>query len=283
LTVLNDEQISVAGVVVTRVEMSIDVSTFEKKSEYAIDLNLIWTLKPTASNLSAWGLTQHQWAEKICLALIHDRVADSHLPQPAHVPKLAQFAHAMEEIWSEDCVDEYVFSEKGMDSWFWEVLDECATQWTNVAIIRCVNGYIGLADPGVKAGDTVAVLLGCRVPVILRPLTLTTSDNRQTWEVVSVAKIAGLMLGEAIYGDKLPLHWQAVKHGYSDEQGVKMIHNEHIAIYDTEENTLRTDPAEILQDMGIRVKCYQREPHYLEVSPESLRGAGIPLQDFILV
>jgi hypothetical protein len=54
------------------------------------------------------------------------------------------------------------------------------------------------------------------------------------------------------------------------------------ALYDPEQGTFRTDPAEILTEAGIKVEKYRRWPHILEVLPETLRAAGIPLVDFDL-
>jgi hypothetical protein len=54
-------------------------------------------------------------------------------------------------------------------------------------------------------------------------------------------------------------------------------------MYDCETETLSLDPAAILEKAGIKVERYQRDPHRLEVLPETLRAAGIPVQDFILV
>ena len=36
-------------------------------------------------------------------------------------------------------------------------------------IIRTVNGYIGLGPPGARKGDVVAILLGCKSAIVLRP------------------------------------------------------------------------------------------------------------------
>jgi hypothetical protein len=60
-------------------------------------------------------------------------------------------------------------------------------------LITTTTGYIGLAPSGVKRGDKVCVLLGCHVPLILRPM----GDH---FQVIGDAYIHGVMHGEAVDG-----------------------------------------------------------------------------------
>ncbi|KAK5174187.1 uncharacterized protein LTR77_001267 [Saxophila tyrrhenica] len=46
------------------------------------------------------------------------------------------------------------------------------------AFLRTAKGYIGLATPGIEAGDDVAVLLGGDVPVVIRPCGNHDPDTR---------------------------------------------------------------------------------------------------------
>ena len=54
-------------------------------------------------------------------------------------------------------------------------------------------------------------------------------------------------------------------------------------MHDTKTQELHIDPAAILEKAGIEVESYQIKPHKLEVLPETLESAGVPLEDFILV
>jgi hypothetical protein len=56
-----------------------------------------------------------------------------------------------------------------------------------------------------------------------------------------------------------------------------------VCMKDYEAGELITDPARFLIRMGIEVESYQRSPHRLAVSSETLHAAGVKLQDFILV
>lgn len=65
-----------------------------------------------------------------------------------------------------------------------------------VVFVGTSGGWLGTLDKdsGVKSGDQVWILFGCRIPVILRPIPNTT--NRFT--VVGYGIFPGLMRGEAI-------------------------------------------------------------------------------------
>lgn len=54
---------------------------------------------------------------------------------------------------------------------------------------------MGLYLAEAQVGDVLCVLLGCKVPVVLRPV----ADN--TYQVVSTCYAHGLMNGEAIYNN----------------------------------------------------------------------------------
>lgn len=136
------------------------------------------------------------------------------------------------------------------------------------------EGYMGLVPYGTRRGDIICVVLGCRFPIVLRR---ALADETQ-WEVVGACYVEGLMNGEAIHG-RLPTHYQAVMHTSKDPN----INGYQRAILDTRTHTLKTDPAEFLDEVGIRPTRYQRDPHILEVAPEVLREAGVDLQDFDLI
>jgi hypothetical protein len=60
------------------------------------------------------------------------------------------------------------------------------------ALITTRTGYLGLAPIAVRQGDVVAILLGCRCPIVLRPC----SDG--LYQVIGECYIHGLMDGEIL-------------------------------------------------------------------------------------
>ena len=136
------------------------------------------------------------------------------------------------------------------------------------------EGNIGLAPRDTREGDIVCVVLGCSYPIALRP----TSSNGTKWKVIGPCFVPGFMNGEAIYRT-LPGHYRAVNH----KNGPPYIDGYNFGMLDARTQELKTNPAEILAEFGIRATRYQRDPHILEVTPESLRDAGVDLQEFDLI
>lgn len=67
----------------------------------------------------------------------------------------------------------------------------------NRSVFVIASGHLGIGPQTMRSGDTVAVLYGCRWPVVLRRL-----ENRETCEFLGIAYIYGLMQGEALELEK---------------------------------------------------------------------------------
>jgi hypothetical protein len=90
------------------------------------------------------------------------------------------------------------------------------------------------------------------------------------------------MGGEAIYRNRLPSVCKLVVLTELSHPDL-WINETSFAHRDSETQNCNVDPAQVLVEMGIKVDNYQRKPHLLQVSPESLIAAGVTLQDFTLV
>lgn len=160
--------------------------------------------------------------------------------------------------------------------------DLCLNGLVSYLVGRCIfhasGGYVGLGPAGSQQGDTICILLGCKLPVVLRPSLAADSD--QTWQVVGICSVPGLMKGEALYPGSFANRYKSVQWG---EGEYDLVDGYPYALQDLETGKLRTDPAELLEEAGIKVESYQRRPHRLEVLPETLRAAGINLTEFTLV
>jgi hypothetical protein len=216
--------------------------------------------------------------ERYCRALIGDQFSDSFEPPREDRPALGVCIDFLKSIWSS--TKRWNELEESADILFHPrlYLDYCHLQLVGRCFFRGTDGCIGVAPIGTLPGDSVSVLLGCTFPVVLRPSS--SPKTISAWQVVGVCYAEGLMKGEAIYGDKLPSHYRPVSQTdrYSD-----LIDGYDYALHDSRAQTFRTDPAEVLTEMGFNVESYQRAPHVLEVLPEILRDAGVSLQDFFLV
>lgn len=63
------------------------------------------------------------------------------------------------------------------------------------------TGSVGLGPSTTRVGDTIAVLYGCRVPFVLRPVaTHQTQDDpsMRVYQVVGHSYVQGIMNGEAL-------------------------------------------------------------------------------------
>jgi hypothetical protein len=220
--------------------------------------------------------TRQRWSDSLIMTLT-DNVAELHWPRRTDKIPLSQYRKALETIWSSS--EEYGALDKKKRLELEPVLRAFYSSWQYLCLFHATNGHVGLVHSNVHEGDVVCMLLGIRFPVVLRRTPLTQS--KMAWKVVSVCCVPGLMGGELIYGTKLPSTWEPVIDDVSGEK--HYIECWRRAFHDTATHTLRTNPAEILAEVGIKVESYQRKPHRLEVLPETLRSAGIPLRDFILV
>jgi len=147
-------------------------------------------------------------------------------------------------------------------------------------IFTTENGLVGLAPLGTRENDSICVLLGCRLPVVLRETFIPSVANR-TYEVVGMCYVPGLMMGEIIHGGFSACYRPLNKFGRVMK--TLPIDSLHVGLLDARTNELKTDPSAILREMGIRCEKYERYPHVLEVTPEVLRGVGVDLEDFDLI
>jgi hypothetical protein len=198
--------------------------------------------------------------------LTADTYDDIRKPDSVHAATSSQI---MDHVWSTELSD--IDYTRLHDNIFFLAIHE-------MAVGRCFvttgDGYVGLAPTGTQVGDVVCVLLGSHLPLVLRP----AGDG--TWEVVGTAFVMGLMRGETVYRGKHAGKYRV--EGLSKVDEGEKIDGHAVALCD-ETDGLKTDPAELLEEVGIRVEKYTRDPHELVVLPETLRDAGVGLEEFVLV
>ncbi|KAM7214528.1 Heterokaryon incompatibility protein (HET) domain containing protein [Rhypophila decipiens] len=73
----------------------------------------------------------------------------------------------------------------------------CATSCSRPFLTS--RGWVGRGPAGMKAGDVVVILWGCRLPIVLRPCGGDADD--QKYQLVGDAYVHGLMDGEFVQGD----------------------------------------------------------------------------------
>ena len=227
----------------------------------------IW---PPSECLDALGPTEISSLDAHCRVLAENRFSDTFLP---HDTKFADFHYSravLKSIWSGLDVP------MGSRSTY---LSEVFEKLIGRCFFRAHGGYLGLAPISTRAGDVVCVLLGSRYPVVLRPTG--SIDGYSAWEIVGVCYTHGLMEGQALYRDSHLVRYTAISR-YDGEES-KLVDGGSVALYEPDRRRLKTDPADLLKEAGVQVERHQRYPHELIAPPESLRAAGIPLKDFVLI
>ena len=149
------------------------------------------------------------------------------------------------------------------------------------------EGYIVLVPDVAVEGDIVCVILGCKSPLLLRPLP------NGNYTVAGECYIHGFMNGEALLGP-LPKGWEPVEileEGLGYIGGFRNVNTGELSFVDPRLGGL--PPGWSLKDSRRRadwnnwfVNNHTGEtmnwPLDPRVTAEALEGQGVPLQDFIL-
>lgn len=136
-----------------------------------------------------------------CRIICADRFSDGRLPPRKDFPQLQQsidFLSAILQPTQKRSPDTSPGTEAN------KFLATARNSCRQRSFIETREGYIGLASQMAQPGDHVCVLLGCKVPILLRP----APDLR--YQVVGACFVPGLMHGEAFLGP-LPDHYQAIR------------------------------------------------------------------------
>lgn len=197
-----------------------------------------------------------------------------------HLQPFDEAKEALKRIWAVE-KDWTGYEDLKKDPLVKEFLYRCSHWIFGRCFFITEDGYIGLAPLGTEPGDIISVILGCHFPVVLRKDPESSVKSGETrWKVVGICYINGMMYGEAIYGS-LPSHYRPVIHDSAAED--ERICDTGYALLDKRTNHLKSDPAALLEELGIQPSVWSRSPHRLEVSESVSREAGVGLHNFFLV
>lgn len=76
--------------------------------------------------------------------------------------------------------------------WIEDVIQAIAFRSQRRRLFITKKGYLGLGPRDAELGDSVFILLGCKVPVVLR-------NKGEQWDFVGEAFVTGIMDGEIVY------------------------------------------------------------------------------------
>ncbi|XP_014550996.1 hypothetical protein COCVIDRAFT_20664 [Bipolaris victoriae FI3] len=280
ISVLDAKRIRVAGVSVSRIAAIVRADIGEIKDETercdAI-VDIIRNVESCSRKQEAKPLPERIWVDVFCLTATNRRHAEAYDPQQTTFPTFQQYIDVIEAI----CF----FPERLTDSKirFKEVLVQLAIAWHNLDFFLTTDGFIGLANPGIKEGDQISILLGNRFPVVLRSQVHTIPHEPKSWQVVGMAIVGTLMMGEIFYSCADLSRLQRVHRTYGPHDASQSINGYAVAIKDHQAKQLITDPAQFLAKMGIKIEFYQKHAPRLVVREETFRATSIDLRNFILV
>lgn len=217
--------------------------------------------RPALESLNDTYVTGEELTEVYCRVLIANQF--SSILHSGAFPEFSYSFKSLNMVWSDDESEEEI--KKGLcksNSY----IRKMSAVMCNRVLFKTIGGHLGLAPLGTQAGDVLCVLLGCHLPIILRP----TVDD--TYEVVGHCYAHGLMNGEAIYRNTHTAKEQFERSG----------HDPYYESFSPDLEDLDADPIEMLERVGAKVESVQEYPYQLFVRPEALRDAGIPVEDFVL-
>jgi hypothetical protein len=239
----------------------------------------LYAIKPSEMRQANGYITGENVYEAYCPLLTWDHYRDEKQPWDP-IDHFDESMAYLVQVWSLDTTnfeDNFAALARGGDRLMHKLLE--LTQGKQ--FIETEQGYAGFAPVGTEVGDVVCVLLGSDLPVILR-----RSDVAQNWLVVGTAWVHGLMYGEAIYRNR-----HSVQYRFGSNEGStkgrkyydECINGLEVAYLDPAKSLLENDPVKLLEEAGIEVESFANHPHKLIVREESLRAAGVLIEDFILV
>ncbi|RYN54306.1 hypothetical protein AA0118_g9272 [Alternaria tenuissima] len=156
------------------------------------------------------------------------------------------------------------------------------------SLMELDNGYLGFGPSTVQPGDIIVVLLGCYVPMILRP------QENGAYTVIGRCYVHDLMDGEALLGD-LPRSWTVQRHHIDDAFVFKYYNNdtgcltsEDPRLPPLDESWRRVYRQRTLDD-PLHVTYFEHIPTGRIINldprllPHALRSRGVNLETFALI
>ncbi|KAI3320241.1 HET-domain-containing protein [Xylariaceae sp. AK1471] len=231
-----------------------------------------------ASNYPTSETLLNAYLQTIVLGRVEERAAEQGYPTLSEIREEVTRLAAHPESTDQPKLSDYY--RDNIVSW---VADMC--------IFETSNGYVGILQGNPHPGDEVFVILGCDVPVLLRP----TSSGE--YEVVGDCYLHGIMDGEALLG-ALPPAWSAQLVPTADGVDRRLFRNADTNITTSEDPRLvnLSIPAEW---ESIEFEWTPADPIYCKkfrntntgefinsdprLFPEALIERGVPLKTITLV
>ncbi|KAI1802000.1 HET-domain-containing protein [Daldinia bambusicola] len=154
------------------------------------------------------------------------------------------------------------------------------------------NGYVGMINGEPQQGDEIFVVLGCNMPMLLRP---TTSGE---YEVIGDCYVHGIMDGEGLFGT-IPPPWTVQIGTDADNRVRACFYNEETGVMYRDHQRLQEVPLPLGWEEVTEWERTRADPLYCtrfrnketgetvnwdpRLSPEEFRGRGVLVETITLV
>jgi hypothetical protein len=207
--------------------------------------------------------------EAYARTLVCDGIADEKDPAGNVWPDLETAKLAIQRIHSESQISDRDFGRSAPGN----LALRCMLPISGKKFIKCDKGYIGIAPPLTQPGDQVCVLLGCKAPMILRPM----EDG--SFILVGESFVHGLSKGEGLLGP-LPENIRIAKVIQNAQVGYALGF-----VNELSDTVSFVDPR--LASMSLDLEEFTRMSNengngQLILSPEVLREKGVDIKYFNL-
>lgn len=139
------------------------------------------------------------------------------------------------------------------------------------------KGFVGWSPTRTTEGDQVTGILGCQLPMILRPSTM----NEDQFEVIGPSYTHGASYGSAFLGP-LPTNLRPVLH-FNDDNGPygMKFHDLETGVIHSEDPRLENLPVDLSEYREAKQKGKRKV--LLPISPETWRAHGVDVVNFDLI
>ena len=208
-----------------------------------------------------------------CITLCANKFSDKYMPRSEVFPHFQQSLNFLSAILQPGTKQVPDYSPRTHTA---RLVGYVAVYCTRRSFVTTCEGYMGLAPRNAQPGDQVCVLLGCDVPMLLRP-----AANSQ-YEVVGSCYVHGLMDGEALLGPA-PEHLQPI---YVLDEGKRLCFRRLLdhRTGKTQYNDPRVESlAKDDSDEAVPMVLLPDGSQQRLLTPEMIKKRGVKLQTFDLI
>jgi len=180
---VTDHQLRVIGIPIDTIRKLDRPPTFPNNGDRRLAVKQLLSGRDLSSNYVGGKTLLDAFVRLFTL----DQFAESYSPPTTSFPRLAESTELIMNLASQIEGSTPLEEENGF-------LDRLEDVVSGRLILETTNNYIGLAPLSALPSDEICVILGCKLPMILRPM----DDGRR--KVVGPCFISGLNEGEAVLG-----------------------------------------------------------------------------------